>query len=90
MCLPFAALLPPALMPRGQEMQLWGTSSTMLPAAGVAGEGGGAGEMTQPHLLPTHPRSVHRKRYNQINSMRPEENATTVLPALWLLCAFQS
>lgn len=51
---------------------------------------GGGGEITQPHLLPTHPRSVHRKQYNQINSMGAEDNATTVLPALWLLCVFQS
>lgn len=64
-------------------MQLWGTSSTMLPAAAVAGEGGG-GEITWPHLLPTHPRSLHRKQYNQTNSMGLEENATTVLPALCL------
>lgn len=63
----------------------WGTSSTVLLAAGVAVEGGG--EIAQPHLLPTPPKSVHRRQYNQINSMGPEENATT---ALCLLCAFQS
>lgn len=70
-------------------MELWDTSSTVLPAAGVAVEGGG-GEITQPYLLPTHPRSVHRKQYNQINFMGPEDNASTVLPTSWLLCVFQS
>lgn len=69
-------------------MQLWGASSTVSPAADVALEGGG--EITQPHLLPTPPRSVHRRQYNQINSMGPDESATTALPALCLLCAFQS
>lgn len=33
--LSFAGLLSPTLMPRGQEMQLCGTSSTVLPTANV-------------------------------------------------------
>lgn len=67
-------------------MWLCGTSSTVLLTANVAAGGGGGGEITQPHLLPTHPRSVPRKQCNQMSSMGPEGNATTVLPALWLLC----
>lgn len=59
----------------------------VLSAAGAAAEGGG--EITQPHLLPTLPRSVHRKWYNLFNSTGQEENATIVLP-LWFLCLFQS
>lgn len=86
--LSFTGLLSPTLMPRGQEVQLCSTSSSMLPTANVAA--GGGGEIKQPHFLPTHPRSVPRKQYNQMSLMGPEGNSTTVLPPLWLLCVLQS
>lgn len=75
LCGSFAALLPLILAVNGAKRAgdaAWGTSSTLLPAAGVAVEGGGGGEITQPSPLPTPPKSVHRRLYNQINSMGPE------------------
>lgn len=82
-------LLYPTVVPRGWEMQLCGTSSTLLPTVNVAARAGG-GEITKPYLLPTHPRSVPRKQYNQMSSMGPERNVTAVLSGLWLLWVLQN
>lgn len=73
--LPFTGLCS-TLMLRGQEVWLCSSSSTTLPTPSIAprsdGRGDG-GEATHPHLLPTHPRSVPRKRYNKMSSMGQKE-----------------